>query len=296
MRKITGVLVALVLIALLYYLFIRPFEFEVKFKAYTLPGDIIQTIRLYSRSTPHTTIVEVDSLLSLKQSVVVGGRNYIYNWSFKNENDSLTKVKVQISEPERKFLNKLLVPFTTQNIEKDAVDNIKKFHEVLKSHLNITTVKVRGEAELDSSFCACSTLQTKQIEKGNGMMKDYPLLTSFVEHFNLKPNGVPIVEIKEWKHSSGTLKFDFCFPIVRTDSLPKVESITYRTLKKRRALKAEYFGNYFTSDRAWYELIQYAERKGYKVEYLPIEYFYTNPTTGINESAWKAEVFLPLKD
>ncbi|MBT1703484.1 hypothetical protein, partial [Chryseosolibacter indicus] len=177
MRKISGILVALVLIALMYYLFIRPFEFEVKFKAHTLPGDIIQTIRLYNKSTPDTKIVEVDSLKSVKQSVVVGERAYIYNWSFESENDSLTRVKVQVSEPDRKFLNKLLVPFTTQSIEKDAVDNVKKIHEVLKSHLSITTVKIKGEAELDSSFCACSSLKTRQIEKGNGMMKDYPLLT-----------------------------------------------------------------------------------------------------------------------
>ncbi|MBT1706155.1 GyrI-like domain-containing protein, partial [Chryseosolibacter indicus] len=124
----------------------------------------------------------------------------------------------------------------------------------------------------------------------------YPLLTSFVEHFNFKPNGVPIVKIKEWRHNSGTLEFDFCFPIVRTDSLPQVEFITYKTFKKQRVLKAEYFGNYFTSDRAWYELIQYANKNGYKVDHSPIEYFYTNPTTGINESDWKAEIFLPIQN
>lgn len=280
----------------MYYFFIRPFEFEVNLKAKTLPGDIIETIRIWNRSLDSAKIVEVDSFSRLKQTIVREDRSYVYNWNFVAVNDSVTKVNVQITEPSRSLSNKLLIPFTDQSIERDASDIANEFYTVLKEHLRITKVKLTGEVELDSTFCVCRSLETSQIDKANGMMRDYSLLTSFIDNFKLQVKGPPIVRINEWNHSLGLLKFDFCFPIVPTDSLPSVKEITYKKFKKQKALKAEYRGNYITSDRAWYELIQWADRKGYKTTGMPIEYFHNNPNLGMNEINWIADVYLPIQD
>jgi hypothetical protein len=296
MRKILWALVGVVLIALAYYLIIRPYEFEVRFKARTLPGDLIETIRIWDRSLDSTKVIEVDSFSRLTQSVVWKKSNYIYNWHFIAINDSVTKVKVRISEPSRRLRNKLLILFTEQAIERDANDMVNEFYKILKIHLEITAVKLIGEVELGPSFCVCRSLETTQIEKAEGMMSDYPLLTSFVNDFKLIPDGPPIVRLKEWNHSLGLLKFDFCFPIKFMDSLPLAESVTYTEFKRVRALKAEYYGNYITSDRAWYELIHYAKRKGYAISGLPIEHFHNNPNLGMNEREWKADVYLPIED
>lgn len=284
----------LALVVLLYYLFVRPFEFQVNFKAKTLPGDLIETIRIWNRSLDSAKVVEVDSLSGLKQTFVWETRRYVYNWHFNIISDSLTKVSIRISEPGRTILNKLLIPFTDQPIERDANDISNRFYEILKTHLEITTVKIIGEVELDSVFCVCRSLETNQIDKANGMMMDYPLLTSFVDSHKLKGDGPPIVRIREWDHGRGLLKFDFCFPILNMDSLPVIDAFHYKNFKKQNVLKAEYHGNYITSDRAWYQVIHYAERNGYKISGLPIEYFYNNPNLGMNESTWKAEVFLPV--
>lgn len=294
MRKVLWLVCSTLLIALLYYLFIRPYEFEVNFKANTIPGDIIETIRIWNRSLKDSKIIEVDSFSRVKQSIVRENRNYIYNWNFTLVSDSLTKVNLHITEPNRSLWNKLLIPFTNLTIEQDALHFTNIFYAVLKERLNITRVKVRGEVELDSSFCACTYLETSQIEKANGMMKDYPLLTAFIANYDLINDGPPRVWIREWNHNLGTLKYDFCFPIVSTDSLPLVEGITYKKFGKMKALMAEYHGNYITSDRAWYVLIQHAEQYGYKIIRLPIEYFYNNPNLGMNEAEWKAEVYLPI--
>lgn len=226
MRKILLALLSVILVALVYYFFIRSHEFEINLKANTLPGDLIETIRIWNRSLDDANIVEVDSFSRLKQTVVRGNRNYIYNWNLITRNDSVTSVNVKITQPGRVFLNKLLIPFSDQPIEQDAKDIGNQFYTVVREHLKITKVRLEGEVELDSSFCVCRFLETSQIEKANGMMKDYALLTSFIDNFKLKINGPPSVRLREWSHSLNQVKFDFCFPIVRTDSLPMVGEIT----------------------------------------------------------------------
>jgi hypothetical protein len=288
-------LAAVGLLLLIWYLFIRPIEFEVNFKAKTLPGDIIQTLRIWNRSLDNAQIVEVDSVYRLTQNIVVENRSYIYNWNFEAVNDSSTHVNVTITEPARRVMNKLLVPFTDQPIEHDARDIVHAFYDILNIHLKITNVKVVGESEIAATFCVCRTLETSQIEKANGMMRDYGLLTSFIRDFNLETDGPPIIKVREWNHTLGKLKYDFCFPIFKADSLPMNDSITYKELKKEKVLEAVYYGNYITSDRAWYALIRFAQSNGYEIDGLPIEYFHNNPTLGINEKEWRAEVFLPIK-
>lgn len=289
-------LVAVALVALVYYVFIRSYEYEVKFKATTTPGDIIETIRIWNRSMDNSKITAIDSFSTLNQTIQWNKRTYTYKWNFAVVNDSVTKVNAQISEPDHMWLNKLLVPFTDQPIEKDAGEIGNLFYKVLMEHLKITRVEVKGLAQLDSSFCVCSELKTDQVGKANGMMKDFILLTSFLEKFNLKSKGAPVVRVQEWSHSKGSLEFDFCFPIEKSDSLPIVDLLTYKSFGRQLAVKAEFRGNYITSDRAWYALIDYADKNGYKISGLPIEYFYDNPNLGMNEKNWKAEVFLPIED
>jgi len=294
MRNILFALSAVGLIFISYYLFIRPFEFTVNLNAKTLPGDLVGTIRIWNRSLDSAKVLEVDIEKSLKQSIVHEGRNYIYDWRFTILNDGTTKVNVQISEPERSIRNKILIPFSEQPIEKDARNILNKFYKILEVHLEITSVKVIGEGVVDASFCVCRSLEKNQIEKANGMMIDYPLLSSFVDFHKLTLAGPPNVRIREWDPGLGLLKFDFCFPIQPADSLPSIKDFTYQKYATQHVLKAEYRGNYITSDRAWYELIRYAEQNGYEINGLPIEYFYNNPNMGINESEWKAEIFLPI--
>lgn len=296
MKNLIVVALTAGLIALGYYLFFRPFEFEVRFRAETVPGDIIQSLRIWTRSLEGSNIVKVDSFNHVMQVVSVDQRTYKYNWRFDPASDSVTIIRVRISERDRNILNKLLIPFTDQNIEKDAAIMVREFYDILSTHLDITRVRVIGESRLDSVFCICSTLQTNQIEKANGMMLAYSPLTTFVSEYNLEVAGRPMVRVNSWSHSMGSLAFDFCFPIKKTGDLPQSKIFSYKEFPQQRALKAEYFGNYITSDRAWYELIKFAHNNDYKTTGFPIELFHNNPNLGSNEKDWKAEIFLPLED
>ena len=61
-------------------------------------------------------------------------------------------------------------------------------------------------------------------------------------------------------------------------------------------MKAEFNGNYIFSDRAWYELRDYAEKKGLKVTDKPLEIFFNNPNMGGDELQWKADIYMPLAE
>src|SRR5690606_8085530 len=295
MKKGLWVILSICAIAIVYYLFVRPFEFEVTFKANTLPGDLIETIRIWDRSLSEAEVLQVGSLSGLDQKISRDGGAYIFRWRFTLRDDTTTHVRIQITEPGRELSNKILIPFTTQPIETDARDIATEFYDILKEHLKITSVKVIGVAELKRKFCACTTLETEQVAKAEGMMRDFPLLTTFVSAYDLEPDGFPIVRVKEWGHNEGQLTFDFCFPIVRKESLPENEYIEYKEVGGEYALKAEYHGNYITSDRAWYELLHYARKNGYKVSGLPIEHFHHNPNLGVREHEWQADVYLPVE-
>lgn len=295
MKRSIGALLGIGAMALVYYLFIRAFEYEVAFKAHTLPGDIIETIRIWDRSLPESEIISVDSLSGLDQKITWDGREYVYQWRFRHKNDTTTTVQILITEPGRTLANKILIPFTRQPIETDAYAIATRFYDILNQHLEITRVSVVGEAELKPKFCVCTTLETEQIAKAEGMMADFPLLTSFVTTFNLEPDGYPVVQVRRWNHNQGELAFDFCFPIVRRDSLPESPDLTYKEIGGEFALKAVYHGNYITSDRAWYALLHYARRNGYNVSGFPIEHFHHNPNLGVGEQEWQADVYLPVE-
>jgi effector-binding domain-containing protein len=295
MKKVLLILVFAAGLLLCWYLFIRPFDFEVKFNAQTTGGDIIETIRIWQRAVKDAETISVDSTFGLTQKIQLDGRTYIYTWKFDQRNDSTTRVRVQIHEPGNSLSNKIYIPFTQQPIEEHSKAVLTQFYTILRSHLQITRVQVEGESQVNGSFCVCRNLKTNQIDKANGMMYDFPLLTSFVHDHGLEPAGYPVIRVLEWNHSKGTLNFDFCFPIAKKDSLPKSDLIEYKEFRPVKALKAVFHGNYITSDRAWYELIKFAAENGYRPIGLPIEHFHNNPNLGWDEQKWRAEVFLPIE-
>lgn len=278
-----------------WYLFFKPYEYKVNFKAKTTQGDLIETIRIWNRTMKDCSIIDVDSLNSLTQIVKIENFEYRYDWSFARVNDSLTKVSVAISEPSNEIYNKLLIAFTDLPIERDAKALTKQFYDVLKEHLEITNVQIIGVTEMKPTFCACRTVETDQVSKARGMMANYNFLTNFTANEDIVVNGPPLVKLLEWSHTKGKVKYDFCFPIVKSDFLKPNENIVFKEFEGLKAIKAVYNGNYITSDRAWYLLLNYAHSNSLSIDGLPIEYFYNNPNLGVNEKEWKAEIYLPIQ-
>ena len=297
MKKISsGILIGL-LVLTLGYIFIYPYDYIVRFEAKTFPGAINQTIKLWHNEVGvEGTEVTQKDLYHLEQLVQVGDSVHQYTWNIDPLTDSTSRVTVRIKDMDHSLKNKLLVPFTQAEIEKLGVSYVKDFAEQLNAHIDQFRVRIDGEAELPSTYYAYVNLKTPQRKKADGMMDYYSLLSNLMGTNQVVLNGPPMIIVNEWDQERDSLDFNFSFPVIRSDRLPRHPNIQYKRIFPKKALKATYNGNYSTSDRAWYALLDYAKKNGIEVESTPVEVFHNNPNAGGNSLAWKADVYLPLKE
>ena len=295
-KTLVGILILLLSI-LIGYLFIYPYDYVVRFEAKTFPGTINQSIKLWHKAVgvQGTQVVQKD-LRHLEQQVQVGDSVHEYHWKIEPLTDSTSRVSVRIKDPEHSVKNKILVPFTEAAIEESGVAYVSKFMEDLNAHIDLFRVHIDGQSELPSTFYASVNLQTSQHGKAEGMMANYMLLSNLLIDNQVAMNGPPMIIVKEWNRDKDSLDYNFCFPIIRSERLPRHPEIEYNRIFPKRAIKATYNGNYITSDRAWYALLNYAKKEGLEVEETPVEVFYNNPNMGGDALRWKADIYLPLKE
>jgi effector-binding domain-containing protein len=296
MKKISAIVGFLLVGFLLWYLIIKPYDYLVTFKIKTTAGTINQSIKLWNTSIENTRPIQQENLKNLTQQIIIKDSTYNYEWSISSLNDSISKVSVYVTDIDHSFANKISIPFGTTDFEKRTQNTITDFIEKLKEHLSKTRVSEVVVDSTRSTYCAYIPMKGLQIEKASGMMQNYSLLTSILSVENIEMNGTPFVEITNWNTQNDSITYNFCFPVIKSDSLPKDARIEYKQYNGVKALKAIYNGNYITSDRAWYALLDYAENHDIVVAKKPLEVFYSNPNFGGDELQWKAEIFLPIKE
>jgi len=232
----------------------------------------------------------------LKQQFTFGDSTHVYTWKIQSLTDSTSRVKVYIKDTDHSIANKLAIPFSKTAIEKRSEATVKEFYEALNDHIDQFKVNIQGRNKTKATYVAYTPLKGAQAEKAKGMMYNYSLLTQVLLKDNVKLNGTPFVEVTHWNIKNDSIQYNFCFPIIQSDSLPDHPEIKYKQYNEQEAIKAVYNGNYITSDRAWYALKEYADRNKIDIDLTPIEVFYNNPNMGGDELQWKAEVFMPLKE
>ncbi len=296
MRRKIGLLVAILLIAsLCWYLLIKPYDYLVRFEVKALPGTINQTVKLWNNSLNGSRLVSQKNLGHFTYEMNHNDSIFTYEWDIEQINDSLSKVRVYVSNPANSIQNKLTIPFSDTPFKLRSDQTLKTTLKTLHEHLKRIKVSIVGESEIPDTYCLCVPMKDTQRNKADGMMKNYSFLSSMVLKNNLKFNGSPFVEITDWQIEKDSIHFNFCNPIIKTDSLPDIADVFYKQIKGRKALKAIYNGNYITSDRAWYALLNYADKNGIDVENKPFEIFNSNPSTGAGELNWEAEIYMPIK-
>lgn len=285
----------IVIAGIIWYLFLKPFDYLITFKANTSPGTLKQTIKAWGKIND-TKIIEQKDNYSLVQQSSYQDSTIVYNWRITGLNDSTSKVKVRIKDLNHSIANKVFIPFSETILEKRSKKSLLGFTKFLNEHLKRFKVTIVGTEEIKPIFCAYISVSETQEKKAFGMMKNYPYLSSFVDENNLGIGGIPFVEITQWDIKTENISYNFCYPIKFSDSIPKHKEIKCKKFEGGKFLKAIYNGNYITSDRAWYRLMEYAKQNDIKVKGQPIEFFYDNPNMGGNELKWKAEVFLPIQE
>ncbi len=296
MKRKIGLVTTILLLAFLgWYLFIKPYDYLVRFEVKALPGTINQTVKLSNNSIKGSRFVSQENIAHFTYEMNHNDSIFTYEWDIQKINDSLSKVRVYVSNPDNRLQNRLKIPFADTPFKLRADQTLKTTLKTLHEHLKRIKVSIVGESEIPDTYCLCVPLKDTQRNKANGMMKNYSFLSSMVLKNNLQLNGSPLVEVTDWQVAKDSLHFNFCNPIIKPDSLPEIAGVFYKQVKGRKALKAIYNGNYITSDRAWYALLNHADNNQIEVEKKPLEIFYNNPSTGSDELNWKAEIYMPIK-
>jgi len=296
MRKIISIILALVVGVILWYLFLKPQDYQVNFKAKAIPGTIFETVKAWNKSFDSIVPVDYISPSHFKQTIFVNDSVHVYEWEINPVHDSLSEVQVNIKDQDHSLNNRLAVPFSDTDFEKSSRKLLLDFNDFLNEHIKGFNVSIEGEEETFSSFCACIQLKTSPEDKAKGMMANYNFLNAILLEKKINLNGPPFVEVLDWDLENNSLSYNFCNPIIRSERLPDHPDIEYKRIFSKNAIKAIYHGNYITSDRAWYVIMDYAKKKNIPIEKKPIEIFYNNPNMGGNELEWTTEVFMPIKE
>tara|TARA_R110002050_G_scaffold133134_7_gene255494 strand:- start:23767 stop:24663 length:897 start_codon:yes stop_codon:yes gene_type:complete len=296
-NKIVYFAAFLLLGPLLWYLFVKPYDYSVSIISKTFPGTINQSIKLWGKTNKNTVLLQEQDFLNIDQQLKFNDSIFQYQWKITPLNDSITKLKVFIKDVDHSVANRIKIPFFDTGFEKRTKSTILDFNNMLKEHLERFKVTVLDSVQhLPDTYCAYIPIKVSQLGKAKGMMQNYPILSTVLVDNNVELNGRPFLEITNWNRKVDSVSYNFCYPIIKSDSLPQNDLIKYKKFEGVRGLKATYNGNYITSDRAWYALLDYAKRKGMEVWERPVEVFFSNPNFGGNELDWIAEIYMPLKE
>ena len=294
MKKIILTLLLVFSGFLIWYLAIKPYDYLVTIESKTFPGVINQTIKTWNYTQKGAKIEPTDDLNTIRQIIPFNDSTFLYQWKIETLNDSVSVVKVYITDLDHSIKNRLSNPFFHTDFEKRVKNSLTGFNKNLNEHLSKFRVEIIGESQIEEKFCAYIPIQSKQIEKARGMMQYFGLLDNAMAENELQLDGRPFLIINEWDMKNDKIQYDFCFPIVDNDTLFEHPDILFKKIESKKALKATYNGNYISSDRAWYALLDYAEKNNIEVDRTPIEIFHNNPNMGGDELQWTTEVLMPL--
>lgn len=283
------------IVVTLWYI-LKPYDYTVTFKSKALIGTINQTLKLWNTNLDQSKPIHQVKMGELVQNLNFDGTDYDFHWELSRLDDSTTQVNIGIKDCHNSLGNKINILFNNTDFEKKVKQIISGFMLVLNTHLEKFEIKIEGESTFKTTYCAYIPVTTKQFLKAKGMMENYGILSTFLIENGVVLNGKPIVEVTSWDTETDSISFNFCYPIVKKEGLPNHPTVRYKEIKGLKAIKAIYNGNYITSDRAWYALIDYAKKKNIKLKNTPVEVFNNNPNMGGNELTWEAEVYMPIKN
>jgi len=121
--------------SLLWYLFIKPYDYLVTINVKTFSGTINQTIKTWSISLDNSEIIEQKDINNVKQKITFNDSNFIYYWKIISINDSTSKVKIYIKDTKHSIKNRILFSFSNTDFEKRTKNTLTDFNKKLNEHI-----------------------------------------------------------------------------------------------------------------------------------------------------------------
>ncbi|MCZ8197769.1 MAG: hypothetical protein O9267_09195 [Flavobacterium sp.] len=283
----------------IWYLFVKESDYIINFKAQTSTGTIFQGIQEWSKQRAvkenevYTTL-EKRNFDFIFQEVKKGNESYQYSWEMTSVNDSTTAVSVAIKDLNNSIYNKLTAPFFPTKFKEEQIKKITEFRDGLKEHLSALKVKIEGEGSSEETFIAYINLKSVLQEKAQTMITNDAKITGYLQENKIKIIGKPYLEVINWDLDAEKLDFNYCFPIDKNTQYIPDANVKFKMLPAVKGLKATYYGNMRTSDRAWFALLDYAKKNNLKLNNKPLEHFFANPFNGGNELEWETQIVIPF--
>jgi len=288
-----------VIVFLGWYLFIKKSDYTINFKVKTATGTVYQGIQewasIQTKSQNEKFVVLEKSKFSYIQQEMTKGKDvYQYSWDITSVNDSITEISVSINEKNASIYNRLTAPFFNTKFKEEQIKKITDFRDALNLHLSNFKVKIDGKGSSEETFVAYISLKSSQQEKAQTMIMNDNKITGFLHNKSIKITGTPYLEIVNWDKENEKVAFNYCFPIDKNSKIVADTLVKFKTIPAQKGLLATYFGNYRTSDRAWFSLLDYAKKNNLKLSNQPLEHFFANPFNGGDEKKWKTIVLIPF--
>lgn len=303
MKKIVLSLLFLAIAGLLWFVFIKKYDYEFQMQAKYGPGAVYREISQWKNFDPEKSIeINISDSIPFRQIVQKinsgSGREVEMLWELEKENDSTTGVNVKVRTLKNSLDNRLdiLNPFKSSVF----VDSLKQSLLDFKKRLNHKrdTYKIKIVDSIVSSpatECICHSSKNIAVNgKAWEMLETIEFLENYVKANDLKLNGSPLVKITKWDREKDLIDFDFCFPVNLVARLEETPNIQFKKMAPSSSLKAIFNGNYRDSHLAWFDLLQKAEERGYTTSAMPLEIFHDNPQSGTEAITWKAEIYIPI--
>lgn len=285
---------------MIWYLFIKKSDYCISFKVKTATGTVFQGIQEWSiarLATDHEkyVLIEKKDFSFIKQEMIMDKTTMEYSWDIDAVNDSITTVEVSIKDGDHSIYNRLTAPFFNTDFKESQINKITAFRNGLNKHLENFKVKIDGLGQSEETFVAYISLESVLQEKAQTMIMNDAAITGFLEQNKIKIIGRPYVEVENWNIDKERLNFNYCFPIDSNVQMINNGIVKFKTIKAKKGLAATYYGNFRTSDRAWFALLDYAKKHNYKLSNKPLEHFLANPFNGGDELSWETKIIIPFE-
>lgn len=297
--KIKGSIFVILIIFIAWYFLLKPSDYTITFEAKTATGTVFQgiqewsTIKAKSNSENYST-KEKRNFDFIKQEFKKGNEHLIYSWNLTSVNDSTTKVVVDVTDENHSWYNKLTVPFMATPFRDKQIARIKDFKAGLEEHLKTFKVRLDGRGETIATRVAYMSLTSVMQEKAQTMIANDGIITGYLFKNKIKIIGKPFVEVTIWDKDKETLQFNYCFPIPKDAKFIANTDVKFKTIPITKGLKATYFGNFRTSDRAWFALLDYAKKENIELDSKVVENYLANPFNGGVELEWETKIIIPF--
>lgn len=288
------------LLFLVWYLFIKESDYRISFKVKAATGTVFQGINEWSaaqltNNNENYVILEKKTFSFIKQQMKKDKVAMEYTWDINSVNDSVTNVSVGIKDLNNSIYNRLTAPFFSTSFKKVQIQKITDFRNGLNKHTKNFKIKIDGEGSSKEVFVAYINLKSVLQEKAQTMIMNDAIITGFLQQNSIKVVDKPYLEIQNWNLDKETLDFNYCFPIDKNTKIIENDLVKFKMIPAVKGLQATYYGNFRTSDRAWFALLDYANRHDIKLSKKPLEHFLANPFNGGDELTWQTKIVIPFE-